>query len=115
MTDHDLLQQAKDQVAKIAGFTNWADLITKSTYLTYTDEKANEAALLAIQSAREEAAPKWWPVEERLPEELIVVLMYTEESMIETGYYHVGRKEWYSGEFRETVTHWMPLPNKPKN
>lgn len=53
MTNEELLQQAKDQVAEIAGFTDWADLITKSTYLTYTDEKANEAALLAIQRARE--------------------------------------------------------------
>lgn len=115
MTDQELLQQCKDEVARLSGFTDWADLVTKSTYLVYTDEKANEAAALAIQKAREAAAPKWIPVSERLPEELVAVLMYTEDDRRETGYYHIARKEWYSGEFREGVTHWIPLPASPKN
>lgn len=58
MTDAELLQQAKDQVATGNGFKNWDGLKDYCYELTGCGDLCNyheEAALLAIQSAREEA------------------------------------------------------------
>lgn len=57
MTDAELLQQCKDEVAVKAGYKNWHDL--KTSYIEdeykYMHRFYEEVAALAIQKAREEA------------------------------------------------------------
>ena len=68
-----------------------------------TDECPNE----------EEEAPmsEWIPVEDRLPEETCRVLAYHKGfGVFEAGY--DKRNNW--GSLRTSITHWMPLPEPPK-
>ena len=63
-----------------------------------------------------ENQPKWISVEERLPEEsdaYITWSAYGRKVLV----YHAKLKTWGSvwiGEFDIPVTHWMPLPEPPK-
>lgn len=57
MTDQELLQQCKDEVAKGNGFKNWSTLKDYCYELSGCGDLCNyqeEAAALAIQKAREE-------------------------------------------------------------
>ena len=64
--------------------------------------------------------PKWIPVTERLPEELQEVLTYSDfrgTNGFEDCEYQIAYL--YNGKFNilnrpECVTHWMPLPQPPK-
>ena len=61
---------------------------------------------------------KWIPVSERLPEEHVLVLCRWRR-MSEEAFYGFARYQgggtWYvSNEGMPTVTHWMPLPEPPK-
>ena len=62
---------------------------------------------------------RWIPVTERLPEEYKYVLCKTDYGM-EVGYHRNewGQDEWTTGKFASgsfDVTHWMPLPEPPKD
>lgn len=66
------------------------------------------------------ATPKWIPVEERLPEPFVsvVVHMPMEEPMptVHEGFL-VDEEKWYAAHFdrkKDEITHWMPLPQPPK-
>lgn len=68
-----------------------------------------------------EAGPKWISVKDRLPAYNRTVLTYSPD-MAQTmlvdeyaGYYGEDDDEWYEGwVHRKGVTHWMPLPEPPK-
>ena len=61
----------------------------------------------------------WTRVETELPAQGESVLVYCEGGLIEKGY-RIGslwERDWAGTTFHEagyTVTHWMPLPNKPE-
>lgn len=61
------------------------------------------------------AYPKWISVEERVPENDDDVLIITEFG-ISMGYYDIYRDYWvdYTNGDSNIVTHWMPLPEPPK-
>lgn len=70
----------------------------------------------AIEKLKEELAdkPKWIPVTERLPEEDAIVIL-TDHIDVGTGWFN--GKGWRTpfadiDEYR--ITHWMPLPEPPK-
>jgi len=61
-----------------------------------------------------EAAQRWIPVSERLPEGRTVLVFKKEGSIsIDTTYIDGGNYFWWeSGQSK--VTHWMPLPQPPE-
>ena len=69
---------------------------------------------------------EWIPVEERLPENDVMVIGYTPcDGFMFVGYYHEEKKydwrQWYivtamrsTKVMKKKVTHWMPLPLAPE-
>ena len=63
---------------------------------------------------------RWISVEDRLPDQLddsnyvkcLAYLPYYDA--IKVGEYSFGENCWRSGGLKETVTHWLPLPEKPE-
>ena len=75
----------------------------------------------AISALREQEERRWVPVEERLPQNYISVLVYipTAEPLPMVHEAYIGDDgEWHSsvvyGVENEDVTHWMPMPEPPK-
>lgn len=73
---------------------------------------------LASTQQFEAQVPKWISVEERLPDDGVDVIVYTDRcgGCVEYAYYRYGRCEWFKNciLLRYNVTHWMPLPEPPK-
>ena len=65
--------------------------------------------------ARTREQPRWIPVAERLPEDDDDVLIMSSGS-ISMGYYSIYNEYWadYINVYNSDVTHWMPLPEEPK-
>lgn len=55
---------------------------------------------------------KWISVKERLPEEDVQVLVYGTTGLCGTAYMLNGN--WLTKNWLVKITHWMPLPKKPK-
>lgn len=62
----------------------------------------------AISALREQEERRWIPVTERLPDVGIEVLIYSEDDGVCVDYYGGDSFGYYN------VTHWMPLPEPPK-
>ena len=80
-----------------------------------------EALDMAIAALREQEKRRWIPVEERLPQNYISVLVCipTEEPLPMVHEAYIGDDgEWHSSVFygieNEDVTHWMTMPKTPK-
>ena len=81
----------------------------------------DDACVLAVAALREQDQRRWIPVAERLPKNYISVLVYipTAEPLPMVHEAYIGDDgEWHSSNFyeieNEDVTHWMPLPEPPK-
>ena len=81
----------------------------------------HDACILAVSALREQEKRRWIPVEERLPQNYISVLVYTPTAeplpMVHEAY--IGDDgEWHSSVFygieNEDVTRWMTMPKTPK-
>ena len=90
-----------------------ADLIER-----LTDRCARYAEEIAVAQER----TRWIPVTERLPEvwrndetsELVNYMIYSPYFGVDIGNYHAEAKTWLCMALPCTVTHWMPLPEPPK-
>ena len=74
-----------------------------------------EDALAYIQHL-EARVPRWIPVEERLPEDDEMYLVYTTEHTCAV-YRYWGDGEWeteWGEDASHDITHWMPLPKSPE-
>ena len=84
-------------------------------------DRAVPDALALIQHL-EAQQPKWISVKERLPVKQLRVIVRTGHNMVAAGWrsYHVdvkGGELWEvdgAHNYRNDVTHWMPLPSAPK-
>ena len=61
----------------------------------------------------EVAKPRWIPVTERLPERNNSYLVYVYGEATEMNYWH-GKWHRLRDDYTKAVTHWMPLPEPPK-
>ena len=84
-------------------------------------ERYKEALSMAVAALREQEKRRWIPVEERLPQNYISVLVCipTAEPLPMVHEAYIGDDgEWHSSVFygieNEDVTHWMPMPKPPK-
>lgn len=61
---------------------------------------------------------EWISVEDRLPEDSAEVNLFTRSRIVGSGYYDKYTKRWVQyhagGAIYADVTHWMPLPEPPK-
>ena len=92
--------------------------------VTLQDHDCCWATEIAYKNGYEAGKPKWIPVTERLPEDDETVLILCKTGKMFVGY----RKQLYGGEYvwriltardstkkiTQIVTHWMPLPEPPK-
>ncbi len=59
---------------------------------------------------------KWISVKDKLPEDSSDILVYNKTSLIELGSYSVSFKSFFVNNlYVDYITHWMPLPEKPKD
>lgn len=85
--------------------------------LTYFSGIVERASKAESRIAELEAAQRWIPVSERLPEPYTRVLACIKSGYMEVDYrfaepiIEVGIADFYS---LENVTHWMPLPQPPE-
>ena len=112
------LQRAKGIATYGQGIEmNPADVITRIEYL----QEELVDALMYCEWIKDgiKCTAKWIPVTERLPEEWEDVLIWSKCGFCETAVY-IGipgkwRVSWNHTMLDEdTVTHWMPLPEPPK-
>ena len=86
-----------------------SDFITTKLYAEIEDLKDKIVELEGSQ-------PKWISVDDRLPEEFQEVLSFAGHNGIAHSIYRAGsfKKNLVVWE-HQAVTHWMPLPEQPKN
>ena len=60
------------------------------------------------------AVQRWIPVTKRLPELFKTVLVYDSTAKSVESAYMTRHKEWIGVVINHNITHWMPLPEPPK-
>lgn len=94
-----------------------------SAVLKKQNEELRNAAAMVTKLAGDAAVEREWiPVTERLPElwrndetaELVNYMIYSPDFGVDIGNYHAKAKKWFCILLPCTVTHWMPLPEPPK-
>ena len=100
-------------------FTKNAELLAELTEAADAIEELQydlDIAVRAEAAATEACKPRWIPVTERLPEKRKWVLCRCEANIIEVLRWE--NNEWYHDPmhvyYPSFVTHWMPLPEPPK-
>lgn len=89
-------------------------------YCEFSGMCENEADALAYIKQLEAQVPKWISVEERLPEERQKVMVCGLRNGMQVGAFRGlsrsgrNRKWWWKKDTILEVTHWMPLPEPPK-
>lgn len=67
----------------------------------------------AADAIEELSKPHWIPVTERLPEKTGSYLVYVYGEVTEMNFWH-GKWHMLGDDYTKAVTHWMPLPQPPK-
>ena len=80
----------------------------------------NEAADAIVVLSKKENTTQWIPVTERLPEKYVNVLCHLRSLDRKSEYYSIDHLmedgQWWkaANSWKHEVTHWMPLPEPPK-
>lgn len=115
-----VIEQASDRIANQS--THIAALQQEIEKLRGQNEQLREAAALVTKESAELLERRWIPVEERLPEDrsdVLVVAYWHERWGAYMGWCAPERAAWSVhvgiGDRSDiAVTHWMPLPEPPK-
>ena len=82
------------------------------------DVKDMEISNLSSEVSALREQVRWIPVSEKLPKDNQEVLIYAD--LIAKGVHSTKSRQWsadgyyYHGDWYDTVTHWMPLPQPPE-
>ena len=97
------------------------DLLSTAGWNLYTDDIHSKREIADHLIANGVTIQKWIPVSERLPENFgeYIVTVQEETGKLYSDYadYYPYHKKWRTVLFlgvRDKVTHWMPLPEPPK-
>ena len=126
MRDTNLVNALREH-AEWAEGNQWETPITLGDDLVEAaDRIANQSTHIAalqqeIEKLRRQV-PRWIPVEEHLPDvwrndetaELVNYMIYSPDFGVDIGNYHAKAKKLLCMALPCTVTHWMPLPEGPK-
>jgi hypothetical protein len=88
--------------------------------ISYAEQLSMEADFLlenGITFAKDTNVPSWIPVSERLPDNLETVLCYTNFQEVRLWQWNERWNSWIgliADYGKNVVTHWMPLPEPPK-
>lgn len=118
MTKNEIIKALYDQISyhklSIVFARAMKDESVVASYQDYISVLREAAELL-------KAAPEWISVKDRLPEEykgaddeLINYLCYMLEYGVDIANYQKPAGVWVCMGIQTKVTHWMPLPEKPK-
>jgi hypothetical protein len=95
-----------------------ADTYAGDCSLSVNNEAADAIEALSAELDRLKEANRWIPVTEKLPDEQQDVLIWFDRcgGDKDIGWYSTKRKAWFvrSWLLNYNVTHWMPLPEPPK-
>ena len=119
MTREEAIKYAEAMKAKVQERIEFFRLgSTHAPEVCYSDLVFLSAAISAL---REQEERRWIPVTERLPEQTLPphdVLVYHDLGcgmFVDRAWYNYDRHRWYSVlGTKLKVTHWMPLPEPPK-
>lgn len=107
--DPETAEEALAEIAYYAGFRG-EETVAKAV---------NDACILAVAALREQEERRWIPVTERLPEEKVNCIVHYKHAYCDNDDYWAIGICFYDGEkfqidWAYKVTHWMPLPEPPK-
>lgn len=77
-------------------------------------QAVNDACEIAVSALRDQQETGWISVEDRLPEPLVDVLAWDSNWGEAFTAFMTRHNEWVGVVCSRTVTHWMPLPEAPK-
>ena len=113
---HGYVQQLEERVAHL-------DALNQQNLSVITMQERTRARLEEQIIQLESCVPRWISVKEKLPEHwhmddkdrtLINYLVYSPDYGVDVGNYIKPAKRWVCMGLPMTVTHWMPLPEPPK-
>ena len=115
---HGYVQQLEERVAHL-------DALNQQNLSVITMQERTRARLVEQISQLESLAPRWISVEERLPEvdkrydgyEYSAELLVYDGLRRRAAYYCHTSGVWYDSRYEDDtfeVTHWMPMPEPPK-
>lgn len=98
-------------------FGQWPAMICGLHCYITDDELPNGYTFSVQHDCREDATPKWIPVTERLPDRNSKVLVCDNREDYVSIWERFADDLWYGDDIiwaTEDITHWMPLPEPPK-
>ena len=110
--DPDTTGEALAEIEYYNGF-NWK---------TAAVQAVSDACVLAVAALRQQVERRWIPVTERLPESEGTYLVYTKRGSVYASHFYEKkvfrddyvREQQWSQRGKVKVTHWMPLPEPPR-
>lgn len=87
---------------------------TRAGGLAFRDKQVVEASNMAITALQEQEKFRWIPVTEELPEQYSAVIVCTRNKDVGEAAYDGSRFHWTVDEEYADATHWMPLPEPPR-
>lgn len=105
-------EKLRDIVRKAAAFS-----LPSNTQEFHLDMFTNSLMASGVKIGKNTNVSRWIPVTERLPEDGQIVLT-CKNGICEVQTYEARRNGWVSGRFFWSMafaTHWMPLPDAPKD
>jgi len=105
-----------DEKCVLVGNKYFAEQAEKDVAFAAHAREDIPALIAELRRLREENVGRdgWIPVEERLPEDNVDILMWN-DILAEIGHYSLKSRSFVThGYCTQFATHWQPLPNRPK-